>query len=378
MPIKGITDREPSAGKFLAAKVHLGKRQENGRLAKDADLKTRFRIEPLNDGVRKLLKESYFGAEGFEIDNNGDIYVANLNIYAAYDDPEKTANAWMRAWSAQKLLRVCDRHTISQEWQEYVDPFGHTRSRMAECSLPCPIVNEAIQIDCPLGCEKEIILTFYIQELIEGIAKDNSYLRTELPCELILKGETNFQEGAILDQIKAIADRFGNVKLSPFPAGTVGNMIPCVLSRTKVGTKRPVLDTQKKVKAMVGGVEKEVGRRTGQKAKMDAFPVLWTVNPVYEARYIAWQRHAFNLEQARETKELGIAHNPLLLEAQLIPTEESAQSKCDRVKRAREQAKLTTEDVQTLLNRHFAGKTTPAQLTSQEVNELIDLIKTLV
>jgi hypothetical protein len=58
------------------------------------------------------------------------------------------------------------------------------------------------------------------------------------------------------------------------------------------------------------------------------------------------------------------------------PIPESGQSKCDRVRTAREQAGLDTESVKTLLQTHF-GRTSPAQLTSEQCDELIAMLQPL-
>ncbi len=389
MAIQGITNRQQTEeSKFLAAKVYLGKAQVNGKLGNNSDLKTRFRIHPLSDAVGVILKESYYGKPGFEVDAQGDIYVDQLNIYAAFEDTGKTCSAWMKAWSAQKLLRVCDRNSIKQECQTYEDRYGHTRTRMAECDKPCPVAEDPIQVDCPLGCDKEIVFKFYIQEIIEGIRQDNSYAKVELPCEMTIKGETNFQPGGILDQVNAIALKLGSIKSSPFPCGTVGNMIPLILSRTEIATKRPVLDTAKKVKQLVGGQEREVGRRTGQKASMMAYPVVLSVNPVWEAHYIGWQRQSLALLNAREMHSLGLRPSAqLLLDAQVVSIEpepikvaakeveeESAQSKCDRVRVAREQLNYSKSSLVALMSSVYDAQR-PQDLTSKQVDHLIELMK---
>lgn len=57
-----------------------------------------------------------------------------------------------------------------------------------------------------------------------------------------------------------------------------------------------------------------------------------------------------------------------------LDTEESAQSKCDRAKVAREEAGLTTAVVKKLLKQEFQ-RDTPAELSTQECDRLIDLIE---
>ncbi|NJP11923.1 MAG: AAA family ATPase [Leptolyngbyaceae cyanobacterium RU_5_1] len=55
------------------------------------------------------------------------------------------------------------------------------------------------------------------------------------------------------------------------------------------------------------------------------------------------------------------------------PAPESAQSKCDRVKAAREEAGVDTESVRILIKNQF-GRTSPKQLTSEQCDQIIELI----
>ena len=57
------------------------------------------------------------------------------------------------------------------------------------------------------------------------------------------------------------------------------------------------------------------------------------------------------------------------------PTGESPQSKCQRVKAARESAGLTTEQVKSLLTNF--GVESPAELTTEDVNTVIDIIESM-
>jgi len=58
------------------------------------------------------------------------------------------------------------------------------------------------------------------------------------------------------------------------------------------------------------------------------------------------------------------------------PMPESAESKCDRVRSAREKAGLDTESVRTLIQQTF-DRTTPKQLTSEQCDQLIGMIQAL-
>ncbi|MBW4554187.1 MAG: ATP-binding protein [Aphanocapsa sp. GSE-SYN-MK-11-07L] len=58
------------------------------------------------------------------------------------------------------------------------------------------------------------------------------------------------------------------------------------------------------------------------------------------------------------------------------PMPESSQSKCDRVKAAREEVGLDSQSVKALLQSQF-NRTTPSQLSPEQVDELIRLIQTV-
>ncbi|NJM67874.1 MAG: hypothetical protein HC851_20490 [Acaryochloris sp. RU_4_1] len=57
-----------------------------------------------------------------------------------------------------------------------------------------------------------------------------------------------------------------------------------------------------------------------------------------------------------------------------VPMPESGQSKCDRVKAARQSAGLDTESVKRLLESQFQ-RTSPSQLATEQVDELIQMIE---
>lgn len=58
------------------------------------------------------------------------------------------------------------------------------------------------------------------------------------------------------------------------------------------------------------------------------------------------------------------------------PMPESGESKCDRVRAAREQAGLDTDSVRTLMQQKFE-RTSPKQLTSEQCDQLIEMLQAL-
>lgn len=56
-----------------------------------------------------------------------------------------------------------------------------------------------------------------------------------------------------------------------------------------------------------------------------------------------------------------------------VPLPESSQSKCERVRVAREAVGLETEAVKSLMQQQYS-RTTPAQLSSEQVDALVEMI----
>jgi hypothetical protein len=236
--------------------------------------------------------------------------VDHLNIIPISHDVDRTFPVWYKSYTAKHPLYVCDRRIIHQEWKEYKDRHGHNRANLVECNNPCPMADEPNPwVDCPNGCKVSGILNFYIKELVDA--------RIELPCELTVVGKTNFQEGGLFDQWNSISDRFPDTidgfwsQAIPFPCGSY---ILCKLTRIEIDILRPQLDFNNKISREVNGKMITEPRRTGEKAKGKAYPLLLSVDPFWEATYLNWKRQQQSWKQIQEIRSAGFLPNKELLE----------------------------------------------------------------
>ncbi len=252
--------RESKTSSLWAGKLYKGSRKP-GKNAVGKDLGQLFRFEPFSSAARSAMLK----VEGAKEDDNGDVLLLYLDIFAASEEINKTFNAECRLWDATGLVFVCDGTSIASKRESYTDEFGHQRTRMIPCGDPCPIADEPLGAQCPLKGKQEAELLFYVPQLIaEGIA---------LPVQMTLHAWSDlFSVSECLDTIHAT---YGAIKSSPFPCGSFGNIIPLVLRRNLAKIKRPVIENDK---------------RTGKKADGKAWAIAISVNPVWHHAYVRWQQ----------------------------------------------------------------------------------------
>lgn len=263
MPIRGLTAREQSDDISSLGRVEIsvfkGKRKGNSI---GTDLGQYLRIATNNRMAQLMLKQS--GSYGTP-DENGDFITDRLNIYLAYDDPEKTFQTNMKAYDASGLKVVCDRHTICKKRVETSDTKGNIFRPIKDVSEQCPLRNsDSLAEKCPNDCNKEGNFYFYIKELLD---KDMM-----LPCVLTTH---SFQDLTYLtDTLFMWKETIGSIELSPFPAMQYRHHIPFVLTRTEVKIKRPVVS---------GGL------RTGKKADGKHFALSLQVDPIFMELHRKWR-----------------------------------------------------------------------------------------
>ena len=168
-------------------------------------------------------------------DQNGDILLQELDIFAATGDIATTFWTGMREWDGSVMKRECDRETISLEAKTYTDIYGHVRTKPVPCEKRCAIADEDVGVQCPLGCVQEGVLTFYLylpQMLTQG-------LHLPHPCKMTVSGYTDLT--GIDEALLQIEEIYGSIKSSSIAVGTMGNVIPLKLRRVQVDIKRPVL-----------------------------------------------------------------------------------------------------------------------------------------
>lgn len=283
MPIKGLTDegaRKKRQQSYWSGVLHKGTRKikrQDGKEVFGKDLEKLFRFEPKSDLARDILMRAYPEAK---LDQNGDILLEELDIFAATSDIATTFWTGMREWDGSVLKRECDRQTISLEFQAYTDMYGHVRTKPVPCDKRCAIADEDVGVQCPLGCVQEGVLTFYLylpQMLTQG-------LHLPHPCKLTVSGYTDLT--GIDEALIQIEEIYGSIKSSPIAVGTMGNVIPLKLRRVCVDIKRPVLSKTETVE--VNG--KSQPKRTGKKADSTTWAVSLEVNPYWVAAYEAIQQ----------------------------------------------------------------------------------------
>ena len=253
------------------------KGQAKGAKGAGATLGEKLRFRGTAGWISRTIARAYDST----VDSLGDVIVERLVIFAGHEDPDKTFKTSMREWSKRGLVRECDRHTIKSELRSRQDLLGQTVSNLVSCNSPCPLRDEeSLGTSCPHGCKQEGLLVFYIPEILaKGIGS---------PCTLTTHSWLDIGDGGVEDQLTAIAEEFGSIKLAPpgFTLGQFGRRLPLVLTRHKATVKRPVLDP--KTKIQVGG--QEVAKRTGGKADMETWPLAIGVHPQWRTAYYAWQQ----------------------------------------------------------------------------------------
>lgn len=283
MPIKGLTDegaRKKRQQSYWSGILHKGTRKikrQDGKEVFGKDLERFFRFEPKSELARDILMRAYPEAK---CDQNGDIILQELDIFAATSEIASTFWTGMREWDGSVLKRECDRETISLEAKTCTDIYGHVRTKPVPCKKRCAIADEDVGVQCPLGCVQEGALTFYLylpQMLAQG-------LHLPHPCKMTVSGYTDLT--GIDDTLLQIEEMYGSIKSSPIAVGTMGNVIPLKLRRVQVDIKRPVLSKTEVVQVL----GKDQPKRTGKKTDATTWAVSLEVNPHWVAAYEAIQQ----------------------------------------------------------------------------------------
>lgn len=264
MGIRGLTAREQSDNISSLGRIEIsvfkGKRKNGNQFGHD--LGQYLRIATNNKMAQLMLRQS--GSYGVP-DENGDFITDKLNIYLAYDDPEKTFQTSMKSYDASGLKIVCDRYTICKRRVETTDSKGNVFRPIKDVSDVCPIRNsESLAESCEHGCNKEGNFYFFIKELFD---KD-----VMIPCVLTTHA---YQDLTYLtDTLFLIQEMIGSITISPFPAMQYRHHIPFFLVRTEVKMKRPVISNNV---------------RTGKKADSKHFALSLQIDPVFMELHRKWQ-----------------------------------------------------------------------------------------
>lgn len=299
MAIKGLTDKKdkPFANLFCG-KIHKGAPADKTNKKPGSDLGEKFRVEPANNTVRSNLMKAYPDARQ---DVNGDIILERLEIMFAYEDKEKTFDAWMKHWSTSALLRQCDRHTILFESELKEDIYGNPRHVQVPCDKPCPVRDEPIGVQCPLGCNQEANIAFYVRSpRIRRLGID-----FPKPFQMTVTGYNDLDIiSSFFDEtlerfeslkIHNLVDYFGN----KVPIGEWGINLPFILSRSQKGINRPILHKkgQGQDYTIAGTV---YPRRTGKKTPGTAWVCFFEPDPNW---LLAYEAERDRMETERRVRQ---------------------------------------------------------------------------
>lgn len=278
MPIVGMTNKTQPYKNHLCGKIKKGNPKSGDRPG--TDLKEKFRIEPASKEVATNLMRAYPDAEKTA---NGDILIEQLDVIFASNNKDKTLEAWMHHWSGSALLRRCDRHTIEWEAELKDDFYGNKRHVQTPSGERCPLRDESVGVQCPLGCVQEAKVLFYIWS--PQMREQN--ISFPLPFEMTVKGFSDID--LISTTINEIVEKYGNLTThslsdyfsNPVPIADWGIVIPFTLSRIEVGIKRPMLDMKSEYK--IG--ETKFYKRTGKKTDAATYSCLFQPHPQWLTLY---------------------------------------------------------------------------------------------
>ena len=153
---------------FFQIQVWKGTKKQNGRFGKDLGLEFRIelnsdRIPPNNSSsalvkrnkvfpIREILKRYYSVTE----DDEGSLYVKNLNIIPYCDNPDVTFFSALAPYKNNKPLWFCDKKTIHTK-------FIGERGRPVKTNDLC--LAQSVYDDCPRKCKEFGSFYFEIFEL---------------------------------------------------------------------------------------------------------------------------------------------------------------------------------------------------------------------
>ena len=240
--------------------------------------------------VREILAKT--NSRLAEKDNDTSVYLAEIPIYLAYKDLERTFDSYNGKYSGRSdiisgLIHKCDGRQIYEENVPYTDRVGHQRSKLVSCDRPCQKANP--NEDCPLGCRGQGTLSFYLPVLLDLNILDLSILTVH--------GDTDIRE--IANYLYEIEEEYGSATLAP-GAWFSHNKVRYLMTRRKLKIKRPLMS---KNESYVPASKKPKHLRTGKKTDDWTWAVQLQVDPDWINRY----RQILNLNNL---KQLGYQPTP--------------------------------------------------------------------
>lgn len=265
MAIVGLTNKEEWSDRDILGRIEIsvfkGARKSDRGAGKSLD--ERYRIVTNNQRLKKLLS-SLYGAP----DANGDILTDTINVVFPFDEPERTFETAMKAYSGSGLQVVCDRSIISQEAVEERDRRGNIFMPVKPCNKPCPVAGQPMGFKCSKGCSPTGMLYFYIRELFECSLMS--------PCKMTLRAYSDITY--ISSRLEALQSEIGSITNSPFPCFRTRHKVPFTLTRSEIEIKRPVVSSKQ-----------DGYKRTGKKADGKTWAVEINPDPDYMNLLQAWK-----------------------------------------------------------------------------------------
>jgi hypothetical protein len=269
MAIVGLTDKQsdyqilgkPKVKVFKGSKKTSKRKGDKEVYYFGSDLGKLLRIST-EDPIAANFIRKYYGNNPHQ----GDFLVEAINIYLAFDEPDRTFATIMRAFDASGLKQECNRQTINQKVVSRQDGKGNKYRQLQECNEQCPVFGKSMAEKCPHECQKEGTLYFYIREMLDA--------NIMIPCALTTHSFEDLV--GITGYLTQIYQKFGALGRSPFFCQKFKHKIPFILYRSQVSIKRPVID-------------KDTSLRTEKKAEGKTWALTLQIHPDFLDLYDKWQ-----------------------------------------------------------------------------------------
>ena len=260
MRIKNLNDSQSLARKTPRLRIYKGtqKIMRSSRPCAGLDYEQFFRLEVSDRRHRRKIIEAYSSIDEQkeylerekELLNKGkyplklaeprsqnSVYLKELRILLPYTTPEKNFSSYFARRSTKNdeisgTLHRCNGERIYQETKLVEDRMGSKHKRLVECNEPC--ASDSPFEPCPLGCNKEGFLKFWILELAQEECYDE--------CNISLHSYSD------LIQIPGYLDAIAETRESASVDRTMydyKHRICYILSRQEVKIKRPIINTVK-------------------------------------------------------------------------------------------------------------------------------------
>ncbi len=215
--IYGTNDRETLQERkfpYYQFQIYKGTKKIDNRFGDDLGYK--FRLELSNNGKKprdfQIIKNILANSYQIEEDENGSLFLDNLNLVLYSDDPEVTFFSALATYKNNKPLWFCNKKNIHTR-------FVGERGRPVKVSEPC--FAQSLYADCPKKCKQ--FGSFYFEILELRLLDFTRICRMQLSS---IKDIVNISE--YLDKTKK---EIGSIRTSPFYSSNTQRFIVHRLTR---------------------------------------------------------------------------------------------------------------------------------------------------